>query len=71
MSSKYEKISSLSSEEILNYRVLGVKYHDSAPDLDSGGRNSYVINLNRGGSFTDYIDQEYYLDISVTPLVKK
>lgn len=33
-----------------------------------GGRNSYVINLNRrehGGEE----DKEYYLDISITPLV--
>jgi hypothetical protein len=33
-----------------------------------GGRNSYVINLNR---FRDKkgVDAEYYLDISITPLV--
>jgi len=38
-----------------------------------GGRNSYVINLNRGtktGEWGDY-DSQYYLDISVTPLGKK
>ncbi len=33
-----------------------------------GGRNSYVINLNRGGRFNGYVDEEYYLDISITPL---
>jgi hypothetical protein len=33
------------------------------------GRVSYVINLNRG-EFTDN-DQQYYLDISVTPLPNK
>lgn len=35
-----------------------------------GGRSSYVINLNRGGKFNGYIDEKYYLDISITPLVK-
>lgn len=34
-----------------------------------GGRHSYVINLNRGGKFNGYLDLEYYLDISITPLV--
>ncbi len=34
-----------------------------------GGRNSYVINLNRGSKFNGYLDAEYYLDISITPLV--
>lgn len=35
-----------------------------------GGRNSYVINLNRGGRFNNYVDEEWYLDISVTPIIK-
>lgn len=34
-----------------------------------GGRSSYVINLNRGGRFNGYIDEQYYLDVSITPLV--
>jgi hypothetical protein len=36
-----------------------------------GGRNSYIINLNRGdkrGEWNQY-DAQYYLDISVTPLM--
>ena len=33
-----------------------------------GGRSSYVINLNRGGKFNGYVDNEIYLDISFTPL---
>lgn len=36
-----------------------------------GGRYSYVINLNRGGKFNGYLDAEYYLDISITPLIIK
>ncbi len=36
-----------------------------------GGRSSYVINLNRGGKFNGYLDAQYYLDISITPLVVK
>ena len=35
-----------------------------------GGRKSYVINLNRGGAFNEYVDEQYYIDISVTPLCK-
>lgn len=34
-----------------------------------GGRDSYVINMNRGGKFNGYIDAQYYLDISFTPLI--
>ncbi|MBP1222672.1 hypothetical protein [Flavobacterium sp. 1355] len=35
-----------------------------------GGRSSYVINLNRGGQYNHYVDEQYYLDISITPLQK-
>jgi hypothetical protein len=38
-----------------------------------GGRRSYVICLNRGdrkGEWTGY-DSQYYLDISVTPIINK
>lgn len=34
-----------------------------------GGRNSYVINIERGGQYNNYEDNQYYLDISITPLV--
>lgn len=34
-----------------------------------GGRSSYVINLNRGGKYNGYEDAQYYLDISITPLL--
>lgn len=34
-----------------------------------GGRSSYVIDLNRGGRWNNYEDKQYYLDISITPLV--
>ena len=36
-----------------------------------GGRSSYIINLNRGGKYNHYVDEQYYLDISITPLVKQ
>lgn len=37
-----------------------------------GGRSSYIINLNRGGSkYNGYLDEQYYLDISITPLLIK
>ncbi|MBP7398196.1 MAG: hypothetical protein KA954_01325 [Chitinophagales bacterium] len=36
-----------------------------------GGRNNYIINLNRGGKWNDYTDLQYYLDISFTPQINK
>ena len=33
-----------------------------------GGRNTYVISMNRGGAWNNYIDHQWYLDISFTPL---
>jgi len=39
-----------------------------------GGRNSYVIELNRGdksGEWSRFSDKQCYLDISVTPTIKK
>jgi hypothetical protein len=36
-----------------------------------GNRSSYIINLNRGGNYNHYVDEQYYLDISITPLVNK
>lgn len=35
-----------------------------------GGRTTYVINLNRSRD-KDGIDPQYYIDISITPLIKK
>ena len=35
-----------------------------------GGRSSYVINLNRGAKWNQYEDGQWYLDISITPLIK-
>lgn len=35
-----------------------------------GGRNTYIINLWRGGKINDYYDVQYYLDISFTPFVE-
>jgi len=28
-------------------------------------RQTFVININRGGAFNDYQDKQYYLDISI------
>lgn len=60
---------------------LGGEIDKSLIGVLPGGRNSYVINLNRGGykrnskgeivdpiEFTE--DPQYYIDITVTPLVK-
>ena len=35
-----------------------------------GGRKSYIINLNRGGAWNGHVDNQYYIDISVTPFKK-
>lgn len=35
-----------------------------------GGRHSYVINLNRGGKWNHYLDEQWYVDISFTPFIK-
>ena len=56
---------------------LGVeKFEDKEHYLYSilpGGRHSYVIQLNRKGKLIDdeWIDPEYYLDISFTPQINK
>lgn len=58
--------------------LTGTKSTTSSGDVASaymhsvlpGGRNAYVINLNRGdknGEWNGY-DSQYYLDISFTPL---
>jgi hypothetical protein len=36
-----------------------------------GGRANYVINLNRGGRWNQYLDEQWYIDISFTPLPVK
>ncbi len=41
------------------------------PSILPGGRSSYIIDLNRGGRFNGYLDEQYYLDISITPLMVK
>ncbi len=54
---------------------LGVPYLTNTKEeplhftMLAGGRSSYIINLNRGGKFNGYLDAQYYLDISITPLV--
>ena len=56
--------------------LLGVPYltdQDENPchfSMLPGGRSAYIINLNRGGKFNGYTDEQYYLDISITPLIK-
>ena len=61
---------------------IGAKLNKESKGVLPGGRHSYIIDLNRGGhkrnemglildpiEFTP--DPEYYIDISVTPLVKQ
>ena len=39
----------------------------SSEVINGAGRRSYIINLHRSGPVTNYLDKEYYIDISVTP----
>lgn len=57
--------------------TLGIRKqrdHKNEPDycfsILPGGRSSYIINMNRGGKFNGYIDEQFYLDISFTPSSK-
>jgi len=36
-----------------------------------GGRHSFVINLNRGGMWNQYLDEQWYVDVCFTPLPEK
>jgi hypothetical protein len=63
----------------LDYYLRGVNFDFAENYMHTilpGGRNSYVINLNRGGytqhpdAFKYKEDEQYYLDISITPLVE-
>lgn len=36
-----------------------------------GGRHSFVINLNRGGRWNQYLDEQWYVDVCFTPLPEK
>jgi hypothetical protein len=46
--------------------TLADAYHFS---ILPGGRKSYFINVNRGGPWNSWDDRQYYIDISITPLV--
>lgn len=66
-SSHYDLISNI------DLYVRGIKYAEESFEsgymfsILPGGRSSYVVNINRSGPYNDYIDQQYYLDISITP----
>lgn len=36
-----------------------------------GGRHSFVINLNRGGRWNQYLDEQWYVDVCFTPLPER
>lgn len=55
--------------------VRGIKYDEECFErgymfsILPGGRSSYVVNINRGGAYNNYTDEQWYIDISITPLV--
>lgn len=56
-------------EYLTGIKTTNLKHDGILP----GGRKSYIINLNRGdknGEWMRFADEQYYLDISVTPLNK-
>lgn len=56
--------------------LRGVSYPDELVEtgylysLLPGGRHSFAINLNRGGRWNQYSDEQWYIDISFSPLPK-
>lgn len=68
-SSHYELISNI------DLYVRGYCYEEEAFERGymfsvlPGGRSSYVVNIARGGKYNSYVDEQYYLDISITPLI--
>lgn len=54
--------------ESLKGRVT-LKNHNFMHTLLPGGRDAYVININRGGKYNNYVDMQMYLDTSITPLI--
>ncbi|WP_018629172.1 hypothetical protein [Niabella aurantiaca] len=63
--------------QALDRWLRGVSYTDESVERGylfsvlPGGRHGYVINLNRGGRYNQYTDEQWYLDISITPLPTK
>ena len=61
----------------LDKYLRGISYREDCAESGymfkvlPGGRRSYVINLNRAEKWNDYTDQQYYLDISFTPQIKR
>jgi hypothetical protein len=61
--------------QALDMYLRGTQYDESSSkhgymySVLPGGRHSYVIHLNRGGIWNGYHDEQYYLDISFTPLL--
>jgi hypothetical protein len=57
--------------------LRGTCYADGSEEIGymhselPGGRSSYVINLNRGTKWNNFTDDQWYVDISVTPFVSK
>jgi hypothetical protein len=52
--------------------INGIKPADQDTAMFSilpGGRKSYVININRGAHHNMYLDEEWYVDISITPRI--
>ena len=57
-------------QEYLTGMTLTRPNDEVAYTILPGGRHSYVIELNRGnrhGEWVRFYDEQYYLDISVTP----
>ena len=63
------------TQEMINEfaEIIGGYELKEAYDVTHHGRIRYVININRTGKWDgdEYIEAQYYLDISVMPTLKK
>jgi hypothetical protein len=53
--------------------LTGMKTKNIILNKMPGGRLNYVINLNRGnkkGEWKRFADEQYYIDISITPITQ-
>lgn len=45
------------------------KIQDYNFTLLPGGRSTYIININRGGRYNNYLDEQFYIDIGFYPFI--
>lgn len=64
-----DKLGSVSDMLLAFCEALGGELNDKGTEMYHG-RIAYVVNLNRAGKWNNYVDAQYYLDISVIPTIE-